>query len=111
MQPRESAIDEWLDRVRAEYLEMPGLRLTLAQAARFWSLNPGTCARVLDALVTARFLVVTTDGLYTRAGTLRKGESAFPRRYLTRVGSPGSMQTSMPRESRKHQSRRRRDPG
>ena len=33
MQTRASGIDEWLDRVRGEYLEMPGLRLTLAQAA------------------------------------------------------------------------------
>ena len=72
-----SANNEWLDRVRAEYLEMPGLRLTLAQAARFWSLDPGTCARVLDALVKAGFLVATADGLYARAGSSRHEESVF----------------------------------
>jgi hypothetical protein len=85
MRIRANAIDEWLDRVRGEYLEMPGLRLTLAQAARFWSLDPGTCARVLDALVKARFLVVTSDGLYARAGTLREKESGFAGPLLTTV--------------------------
>jgi hypothetical protein len=85
MQTRVSAIDEWLDRVRGEYLEMPGLRLTFAQAARFWSLDRGTCARVLDALVKARFLVVTAEGLYSRAGSLREEESVFVGHLLTTV--------------------------
>lgn len=83
MQTRASGIDEWLDRVRGEYLEMPGLRLTLAQAARFWSLDHGTCTRVLDALVKAGFLVVTSDLLYARAGTSREGGSVAPQILTT----------------------------
>lgn len=39
-------------RIRAEYLEMPGMRLTLSQAARLFNLEPAHCARVLDALVS-----------------------------------------------------------
>ena len=39
-------------RIRAEYQEMPGLRLTLSQAARLFNLELTHCARVLDALVT-----------------------------------------------------------
>jgi len=39
-------------RIRAEYLEMPGMRLTLPQAARLFNLELTHCARVLDALVT-----------------------------------------------------------
>ncbi len=39
-------------RVRAEYLEMPGLSLTLPQAARLFNLEPARCARVLHTLVT-----------------------------------------------------------
>jgi hypothetical protein len=85
VQTRASASDGWLDRVRGEYLEMPGLRLTLAQVSRFWSLDPDTCARVLDALVEARFLILTSDGLYARAGSLRDEESVLPRRLLTTV--------------------------
>ena len=39
-------------RVRGEYREMPGLRLTLPQAARLFNLEPAHCEQVLDALVT-----------------------------------------------------------
>ena len=39
-------------RVRAEYDEMPGMSLTLPQAARLFNLDLTDCARVLDALVT-----------------------------------------------------------
>jgi hypothetical protein len=39
-------------RVRGEYREMPGLRLTVPQAARLFNLEPAQCARLLDALVT-----------------------------------------------------------
>jgi hypothetical protein len=62
------AIDERLERIRSQYLEMPGLCLTVAQAARFWSLDHRTCARLLDELVNARFLVLTSDGLYVQSG-------------------------------------------
>ena len=43
-------------RIRAEYHEMPGLRLTLSQAARLFNLEPTRCARVLDGLVKNRAL-------------------------------------------------------
>lgn len=37
--------------IRAEYLEMPGMRLSLPQAARLFNLEPTHCARLLNALV------------------------------------------------------------
>jgi osmotically-inducible protein OsmY len=37
--------------IRAEYQELPGLRLTLSQAARLFNLELACCARVLDGLV------------------------------------------------------------
>ena len=40
-------------RIRAEYREMPGMRLTVAQAARLFNLEPIRCAQLLDALVSA----------------------------------------------------------
>lgn len=43
-------------RIHAEYREMPGLRLTLPQAARLFDLELTHCARVLDALVSAGLL-------------------------------------------------------
>jgi hypothetical protein len=47
-------------RVHAEYREMPGLRLTLPQASRLFSLEPTRCERILGALVHAGHLA--TDG-------------------------------------------------
>lgn len=47
-------------RIRAEFKEMPGLKLTLAQAARFFNLERGECERILGDLVRAGAL--TTDG-------------------------------------------------
>ena len=53
-------------RVRGEYLEMPGLRLTLEQARRLFAVERTLCKRVLDALVEAKFLCVRPDGAYAR---------------------------------------------
>ena len=58
--------DGLLTRIRAEYLEMPGLRLTPEQAQRLWGLESVLCRVVLDALVKERFLCVAADGAYTR---------------------------------------------
>jgi hypothetical protein len=44
------------DRVRGEFNEMPGLRLTREQAARLWGLDAQACDQVLDRLVAASFL-------------------------------------------------------
>lgn len=42
--------------IRAEYLEMPGLSVTLAQAARLWHVDRRSCLEVLDALTREGFL-------------------------------------------------------
>lgn len=65
-----------LERVRAEFLEMPGLRLTAAQVERLCGLERTLCRTVLDALVDARFLRVSADGIY---GRLTDGEIPRPR--------------------------------
>ena len=58
-------------RVWAEFREMPGLNLTLAQAARLFSLDSARCARVLDALVVSG--VLATDGVgFARADSGRR---------------------------------------
>jgi len=54
-----------LSRIRGEYREMPGLRLTFTQACRLWQLDGPTCHRVLDKLLGERFLQCTADGSYT----------------------------------------------
>ncbi len=54
-------------RARAEFLEMPGLKLSGVQAARIWAMEPGLCAAVLAALVVSGFLTMTRDGGFVRA--------------------------------------------
>jgi hypothetical protein len=51
-------------RVRGEYLEMPGLRLTFAQACRLWQLDAPACEMLLEQLVREAFLRKTLDGAY-----------------------------------------------
>jgi DNA-binding IclR family transcriptional regulator len=67
--------EKLLHRIRAKYLEMPGLRLTLKQVQRPWGLDEGTCARSLDVLVEAKFLVQTDRGMCVR---LTEGPAAHP---------------------------------
>lgn len=64
-----------LHRICGEYLEMPGLRLTAAQARRLWGLDEPTCAELLTLLVETRFLRCTTDGMYVR---LTEGAAPSP---------------------------------
>jgi Fic family protein len=57
-------------RCRGEFLEMPGMRLTLPQAARFLGIDTDTCERALEELVDAGFLR-KTGSAYTRSGVVR----------------------------------------
>jgi hypothetical protein len=66
MNRQQPSQDEWLDRVRGEYGESPGLTLTLDEAKRLWGLGAAQCRDVLDALVEARFLKRTAHGAYAR---------------------------------------------
>ncbi|MGE3512245.1 MAG: hypothetical protein AB7N65_25560 [Vicinamibacterales bacterium] len=65
----DTSIRELIDRIRAEFLEMPGLRLTLPQAQRFWGLDETTSAALLGALTDGQFLRRTASGTYIRAAT------------------------------------------
>jgi hypothetical protein len=54
-------------RVRSEFIEIPGLRLSVSQAMRLWGLNRDECQQVIDALVRASFLKLTARGEVVRA--------------------------------------------
>ena len=60
-------LDDVLRRVQGEYIEMPGLRLTTAQAQRLWGLDRAACDALLGALVDAKFLFRTGDGSFMRS--------------------------------------------
>ena len=59
--------DPLLNRIRSEFLEMPGQRLTRVQAQRLYGIDELQCQRALDTLVDTRFLCVKSDGTYARA--------------------------------------------
>jgi len=54
-----------LNRIRAEFLEMPGLRLTLPQTQRLCGADRASCEAVLHALVDEHFLALR-HGSYAR---------------------------------------------
>lgn len=54
-------------RIRGEYSEMPGLRLSPSQAARLWSVDCVAGTDMLDALVRSGFLRRDRNGMYARS--------------------------------------------
>jgi hypothetical protein len=67
MAAQHQSLEDLIRRVQGEYLEMPGLRLTTAQAQRLWGLDRAACDAVLSALVDAKFLFSSRDGAFARA--------------------------------------------
>jgi hypothetical protein len=66
-------LDRLTRRVRNEYLEMPGLSLTVRQAERLWHLPQRECEQLLGVLVDAGFLARTAGNAFVRAGSGRSG--------------------------------------
>ena len=63
----EDTMTDWIQLIRAEYHEIPGLHLTRAQVKRLWNLESTMCDAVLEALEGARFLRRTRAGAYVKA--------------------------------------------
>jgi len=74
-----------VERLRAEFLEMPGLRLTLTQIHRFCGLERSVCSAALETLVKERFLCANVDGTYAR---LTEGDVARLRPAKTTLDVP-----------------------
>jgi hypothetical protein len=81
-----------LERIRAEYLEMPGMRLTAMQVRRLCGVDAETC-EAIESLVAMRFLSVNADGTYVRhtsdsvhSPTLRAPFRLVPRPDRRRAG-------------------------
>jgi hypothetical protein len=56
-------------RIRAEYLEMPGLSLTREQLQRLCGVEPLACEAAIERLVESGFLSMRPDGSYGRFGS------------------------------------------
>jgi Fic family protein len=55
-----------VQRIQAEYVDMPGLKLTLPQAARLFGVNTHESQRVLSELTEGGFLRRDQNGAYVR---------------------------------------------
>lgn len=67
MSSQAMSFDALLATALAEYREMPGLRLTRAQAKRLWGLECPQCAEaILEALAAMRVVRETRDGMFAR---------------------------------------------
>jgi DNA-binding IclR family transcriptional regulator len=69
LEAEEQTVTDWLQFIQVEYLEMPGLTLTSAEAQRLWGLEESTCRELLDTLVAARFLRQTPRQAYVLDGS------------------------------------------
>ena len=58
---------ELLQRVKAEFMEMPRLTLTYEQAVKLWHCHPAVCREVLETLVATRFLIRTRRAGFARS--------------------------------------------
>ena len=56
--------EQIMRRIRAEYCEMPDMRLRPEQVQRLCGIEGAMCKEALDALVDAKFLRVRSDGSY-----------------------------------------------
>ncbi len=60
------SIDVLLRRIQSGFVEMPGLSLTPAQAARLWHMPAGDAEMLLRRLADAHLLSVSEGGRYRR---------------------------------------------
>jgi hypothetical protein len=73
--PRSAPLAALLQRVREEYRETPGLKLTKPEATRLFGVAPSVCAAMLRALVMEDFLSRTGEGVFLRATTQLTNEA------------------------------------
>jgi response regulator of citrate/malate metabolism len=63
---RPSLQQQVLNRIRAEFEEMPDMKLTSEQIQRLCGVNRSLCEAALESLVQTQFLSVTSDRRYMR---------------------------------------------
>lgn len=61
-----NSLEEWVQIVRGEYDESPGLALTRAQAKRLWTLDADLCDAVLERLTMLGYLRLNARHMFVR---------------------------------------------
>jgi hypothetical protein len=64
--PHVTSLEPVLQRIRGEFHESPGLRLTHWQFQRLWNLDADQARLVIEQLVQTRFLRGARDGTFVR---------------------------------------------
>ena len=64
-----ASVSGWLELIRADYQEMPGLSLSKTQMQKLWGFDAFVCDALVDALVAAQVLRRTSGGSYVIHGT------------------------------------------
>jgi hypothetical protein len=85
-------VQDVIERLRAEFVEMPDLRLSAEQVERLCGVEHTMCQSILDALVDAKFLCRKPDGTYARLtdqSTLGERASSEPRSSLPSTAGSG----------------------
>ena len=83
-----TTLDDVVNRLRAEFLEMPGLRLTSGQVQRLCGIEKTLCQLGLDSLLATKFLYVNSDGVYART---TDGEVSRPPMARAGLGLPAAL--------------------
>ena len=92
-------IEDALNRLRAEFLEMPGMHLKPEQVERLCGVERGLCQTVLDSLVDAKFLSRECGWTVRSRHRWRDVQSSFGKaRPLCRRGNRPSIAEESARE-------------
>lgn len=59
-----SSLPALIDRIRREFTELPGLKLTPAQCCRLWHVDEQACRLAMTSLITEGFLRETPSGAF-----------------------------------------------
>ena len=90
-----AADSQLLRRIQGEYLEMPGLKLTLCQAQRLLGLEAACCETLLNGLVELKFLTLGLDGQFAR---FSEGSGGPTPRHMAKATLSGEPPTTRRKE-------------
>ena len=79
---RRNRLEDLVVQMQNDFLDIPALELTLAEARQRFDTDDETCEAVLDALVDARVLARAQGGTYQRF--FPHGDSHEPHRRMNR---------------------------
>ena len=91
----DATVSDWLQLIRAEYLEFPGMHLTKPQVERLWGFDPVTCETLSLSSLTSDFF----------GGVLTPTSATMPARDRTNLDTAtGGVRANGTSPLRRHES-------